>query len=299
MRIAITGSNGFIGRRLVSAAVGAGHEVLCLARRSSAEPNTLYRHFDLSCHEGFDAALEGADAVIHAAAHIPASYDDPGEARLCLELNALGTLELLQACGRRGVSRVALLSGNVYRGGTNPVSEDAPVDPSGRATFYLASKACADMFTRQVSRTLPLETVTLRPASVYGPGLMRGMLATFAVRLQRGQPVQIADAGRYRTDFVHVDDVASATLAATTSDVQGTYNLGTGVLTSTLEIARQLASLLGASACLLDVSPIDDRSPENFSPLDSTRARRDLGWRPRPLESGLREYVEALRATSP
>lgn len=298
MRIAITGSSGFIGHRLVSAAVEQGHEVLRLARGSSPEPNAHYRHFDLSRPQGFEAALEGADAVIHAAAHIPASYDDPSEARLCLELNALGTLELLQACARRGVARVVLLSGNVYRSGASLVSEDAPVDPSGRATFYLASKACADMFARQVSRTHSLQTVSLRPASVYGPGLKRGMLVTFAGRLQRGESVQIADGGRYRTDFVHVDDVVSATLAATTSDVHGTYNLGTGVLTSALEVARQLTRLLGVPHSLLDVLPADDRSPESFAPLDSTRARRDLGWQPRVLEQGLREYVEALRATS-
>lgn len=297
MRVGITGAGGFIGRHLVTTIAGSGHEVLAFVRRQPPPPGIPCRTIDLARPQGLDEALRGLDALIHAAAHVPASHRDPGEARACFEVNTLATLELLRAAERVSLRKFVWFStGNVYRFGPVPVAEDGPIEPSPRAPYYLASKACADLFAEQFRREGRVPIVTLRPSAVYGPGLRRGLIAVLLERLAKGEVATIEDAGRYRADMVCVTDVATAALAALERPVQGPFNVGSGATTSALEVGETLARLVGASPALLQVQPARSDSPPGFAPLAIDRARRELDYSPRPLETGLSEYVAWWRA---
>jgi len=298
MRIAVTGAAGFIGRHVVGALAARGHAVVALVHRAPAPPGVEARTLDLAVASSIDAALSDVDALVHAGAYLPRSNEDPDEAGRCLQVNAIGTLEVLRAADRLGLQKVVTLSGNVYRLGVTPVSEDAPVDPSAHATYYLASKACADFYAEHFARDHRLPIVILRPSAVYGPGLRRGMIHTFVARLSAGEPITIADGGRYRADLVHVEDVAATIGDILEGTARGIFNLGAGTTTSTLEIAAALARLLGASAKLLQIEPARGLAPVGFSPLDTTRARRELGWTPRTLEHGLVDYIAWYRSNA-
>ena len=299
MKLAVTGATGFVGRHLVESLRARGHVVRALVRNPAATTiGDEAAHFDLSRVEGFDAAVSGTDVVIHAAAHLPASYADPKEARACFEANALGTLDLLLACVRASVKKVLVFSSNVYRQSASPAAEDAPTYPSTHAPYYLMSKLCADVWTEHFRQLGNLETTTLRLASVFGPGLTRGMIPTFTSSLLRGAPITIRDGGRYRSDLVYVGDVIDATIAAVSRHAPGVFNVGSGTTASVLEVAEALLEHTGASRDLLRVEDGPSSSATiGFAPLDVGRARAELGYSPRPLASALGEYVRWYRST--
>ena len=288
MNVGVTGATGFIGRHLVAALVARGHDVRSLVRPA----------FDLARPEGFADAVSGLDAVIHAAAYIPKSYTDPAEARPCLEYNALATLALLEAATRAGLRRFVYVSGNVYRQSAEPVREDAPTYPAGTASFYITSKLAGEIWTEHIAATSNLATVSLRVAAPIGPGLARGMVPTFTTNLLAGKPIVVKDGGRYRSDVVFVGDVATAAVAATERDgARGIYNVGSGTTSSSLEIARALLELTGATTAQLEIEPATGTAVAlGFAPLDITRARSELGYAPVSLEQTLEAYVAWHRA---
>jgi UDP-glucose 4-epimerase len=298
MKVAVTGASGFVGRHLVRGLRAHGHAVRSLVRDLSTAPESdEARAVDLSSAGPLDEALAGVDAVVHAAAYLPASYADPGEARKLLEVNALGTLAVVEACVRTSVRKAVVFSSNVYRHGTDAVTEEAPTYPSVHAPYYMMSKLCAEVWADHFDRTGKLQTASLRLASVYGPGLERGMIPTFTATLVQGKPITVKDGGRYRSDLVFVGDVVDATERALLRDVHGVFNVGSGTTSSSLEIAEALVALMGASRDLLIVEPpASGAVPFGFAPLDVTRAREQLGYAPRAVKDALGAYVDWHRS---
>jgi UDP-glucose 4-epimerase len=298
MKVAITGASGFVGRHLVHGLRAHGHSVRSLVRDLATAPESDEVHaVDLSSAEPLDEALAGVDAVVHAAAYLPASYVDPGEARKLLEVNALGTLAILESCVRTSVKKAIIFSSNVYRHGTDKVTEDAPTYPSVHAPYYMMSKLCAEVWADHFDRMGQLQTASLRLASVYGPGLERGMIPTFTTALVQGKPITIKDGGRYRSDLVFVGDVVDVTERALLRDVHGIFNVGSGTTSSSLDIAEALVTLTGASRDLLIVEPpASGGVPFGFAPLDVTRAREQLGYAPRAVKDAVGVYIDWYRS---
>jgi len=294
MKVGVTGASGFVGRHLVHGLRAHGHKVRSLVRDLSTAPESdEARVVDLSSAEPLDAALAGIDAVVHAAAYLPASYADPREARKLLEVNALGTLAILEACVRASVEKAIVVSGNVYRHGMDMMAENGATYPSVNAPYYMMSKLCAEVWADYFDQTGKLQTASFRLASVYGPGLERGMIPTFTADLAQGKRITIKDGGRLRFDLVFVEDVVDATERALLRDVHGIFNVGSGTTSSSLEIAEALVTLMGASPDLLIVEPpASSAVPFGFAPLDITRARKQLGYSPRAVKNALGIYVD-------
>ena len=289
MKVAVTGATGFIGRHLVRLLKTGGHHAIALSRSGAVDGADETRPFDLSSATSFDEAVDGCEGVIHAAAYLPKNYSDADEARLCLELNALATLELLRASQRGKVKRFVFLSSNVYLQSSTPVAETAPTYPVTHAPYYMMSKP--------YGRTSSLATVSLRVASVYGAGLRRGMIPTFTDSLLLGKEVTLKDGGRFRSDLVYVEDVAGAAAEAIQRDVRGVFNIGSGATASALEMATAIARLTGAEPAPLRVEPAGEGAPPlGFSPLDITRARDELGYRPLSVDEALERYVDWHRS---
>jgi nucleoside-diphosphate-sugar epimerase len=233
--------------------------------------------------------------VIHAAAHRPRSYTDASEAARCLEVNAVATAKLVEDAIASGVRRFVYVSaGNVYRGMGRPAREDDPIWPSRRAPYYLASKICGEVFAAAAADRLAVTSV--RPSAIYGPAMPPGMIPTFLAALREGRPVRVADGGRHRADLVHVDDVIDVLLALADAPVGGAegldaVNVGSGRVTTSLEVAEQLCDVLGAPRSLVEVDAPAPGAPPGFEPLDISRAARAFGYAPRALEEGLRSMV--------
>lgn len=300
--LAVTGATGFVGRRLVAAALARGWAVRALVRDPSRMappvPGLTVARWDITDPPATaDGLLAGADVLCHLAAYIPPDMADPSHAEACFRTNTLGTLALLEAASAAGVPRLVHLStGNAYAPATGPVREDHPLYPSARAPYYLASKLAGEVIADHWGRSGRLATCVLRVASVYGPGMAAGgLVPSLTGKLRAGQPVVLREEGRYGTDLVLVDDVVDAVLAAAHANVAGPINVGSGVRTTAAELARSLLELTHAAPALVTLAPAASGPGDpGFPALDITRARATLNHRPTGLREGLARYVQSL-----
>lgn len=300
MTVLVTGGAGFIGSHLVDALVSVA-DVHVLDDLSNGSQENVPD--EASCFRGnvcddqlLRIAMDGVDIVFHHAAEVSVG-DSINHPRRHHETNVTGTVQVLEAA-RRADARVVLASSAAVYGDPNsiPVTEDEPMTPSSP---YGVSKLAADHYARTYTRTYGLETVTLRYFNVYGPRQRPegdgGVVATFVERATRGEDLVIHGGGQQTRDFLHVDDVVRANLAAATTDSVGrAFNVGTGRAESVNELARLVREYADASITVRHTEARD--GDIRHSRADITRAEHELGFEPVvSLEDGL----SALLARTP
>jgi UDP-glucose 4-epimerase len=299
MRALVTGGAGFIGSHIVDALLARGDEVHVVDNLATGSRDNLAADAELHELDIRDPAIEtlGAelrpDVVLHLAAQadVGTSVERPV---FDAEVNVIGTVRVLEAARAAG-ARVVFASsgGTIYGECEEPATEDHPRVPLAP---YGVSKLAGEEYIAGWNRLYGTSHVVLRLANVYGPrqlpALEGGVIAIFLDRLARGETAQIFGDGGVVRDFVYVSDVAAAFLRAAETGT-GTYNVGTGVATSILDLYRLCAGAAGV-----------DREP-NFAPprpgdllrnvIDASRAERELGWRAAmPLEDGLARTWDEL-----
>jgi UDP-glucose 4-epimerase len=303
MKILLTGGAGFIGSHVAAAFLAAGHRVvvvddLSAGDRARVPPGAAFHRADVASAE-FDAivAAEHPDVVDHHAAQISvtASARDPlADART----NALGTLNVLEACRRNAVRKMIFISsgGAIY--GDADVERIPETWPPAPLSPYAIHKLTGEHYLRFYRAQYGLRSTSLRYANVYGPGQdpdgEAGVVAIFCTKLQRGEtPVLNAypdDPAGMARDYVFVEDVAAANVLALDKGDGDAFNIGTGVPVKTREVLEGIARLLGKEARF---TPAPARPGDlRRSCLDNRRAREVLGWRPtHDLAAGLAKTV--------
>ncbi len=298
MRVLVTGGAGFIGSTLADRLVELGHAVAVVDDLSAgrrAQVPAAARLYTVDVAGEWLARVverERPAAVLHLAAQIEvrASVADP---RRDAEINVLGTVNVLTAAAAAGVSRVVLASsgGTVYGEADRlPTPEDEPTRP---ASPYGAAKLAIEGYGSAFHQSFGVATVSLRLANVYGPRQSprgeAGVVAIFAERLLRGEPLTINGDGLQTRDYVYVDDVVAASVAALELP-PGAYNVGTGRETTVLAVHDQLARLAGRAE---PARHGPDRPGDlRRSALDCGRLERACGWRPQvALAEGLRRTL--------
>lgn len=314
MRAVVTGGAGFIGSTIVDALVDHGAQVLVLDNLSRGTRDHLSeaqgrgaRLVELDVRDG--AALQEAfqcfrpELVFHLAAQIDVQVSMERPARDAA-VNVLGSVNVFAAAHAVGVCRVVNIStGGAIYGATRvvPTSEDVPADP---VSAYGLSKLTAERYARWFRRMRGLDVVTLRYSNVYGPRQDprgdSGVIAIFCERVLTGRRPIVYGDGRQTRDFVFVNDIAAATLAAATAGElpHGEYNVGTGTEVSVLQLAQAVAAAAGADPAAFEPEFAPARPGELLrSCLDVTRAQRELGLPPpTPLSEGLAHTLKALRS---
>jgi UDP-glucose 4-epimerase len=314
MRALVTGGAGFIGSALVDSLLARGDEVTVLddlstGRRSNLD-DALARGARLVEGDVRDAgavasAIDGGgvEVVFHLAAQIDVrrSVADP---RFDLDVNAGGTLQVLEASRAKTVTRLVFAStgGAIYGEGDGrelPLTEDAERVPDAP---YGQSKNAAEGYVGLYARLHGLSTAALRLANVYGPRQdplgEAGVAAIFSGALLEGRTPTVFGDGLQTRDYVYVGDVVDAFVAASSpATPTGAFNVGTGVETNVIELGEALAASAGV--------PFE---PEHAPPrlgevrriaIDPSLAGRELGWKPRvSLEEGLARTVEWARGVS-
>ena len=311
MKALVTGGAGFIGSNLVDALLERGDEVLVLDDISTGKRENLapalengarLETLDISDGEAVLAAVEKfkPESVFHLAAQIDVrkSMADPG---FDVRLNVLGTVNALEAASRAGASRFVFTStgGAIYGEGAErsdemPFAESSVCEPF---SVYGQSKLAAEGYLHLYRRVRDLPTVVLRLGNVYGPRqdprLEAGVIAIFCgLAREGGRPTVFGDGSQTR-DYIHVDDVVAALLAAEKGDDGGPFNVGTGVETTVLELVETIGRLSGR----------DDFEPEFASHREGEVERtalaieqisESLGWSPREaIDSGLERTLAA------
>ncbi len=307
MKILVTGGAGFIGSHVVEAYLAAGHQVTVLddlstGRRGNVDPRARLVEMDLADPRvGELLAAERFELINHHAAQVsvPLSARDP---LADLETNGRGTLNLLVAAAQAGVRRVVFISsgGAIYGEQERlPTPEEAPPRP---LSPYGVHKLLGESYLPFFAQAHGLQWVVLRYANVYGPRQAphaeAGVVAIFCSALLAGEQATVyryedMPQGMIR-DYVYVEDVVQANLAALNRGTGRVFNIGTGVPTTTLELYRTVARAVGVEADpgFGPPRPGDLRR----SLLDVSRARRELGWQPRvSLAEGCRRTIAWLR----
>src|SRR5215208_889582 len=302
MRALVTGGAGFIGSHLVDALLERGDEVevlddLSTGRRENLtgalEAGVRLVEADVSDDTSVAGTIESRppDVIFHLAGQIDVrvSVSDPFfDARV----NVGGTINVLDAARQAGTGRVVFAStgGAIYGEGDwrdPPLDETAEVLPDAP---YGQSKYAAEGYLSLYHRLSGLSTVSLRLGNVYGPRQdplgEAGVVAIFCGALLDGRTPRVFGDGEQTRDYVYVADIVDAMLAAGDSRTVGTFNVGTGIETSVLELGRMVGH-----ACDRPFEPqmAPPRSGEvQRIAIDSARAAKELGWRAgTSLEDGL------------
>ncbi len=292
MRVAITGAGGLLGGAVLLRLLESGHEVVALSGSLDAAIGAEVVRWDAKQDwERTAEALRQVEVVVHAGAHIPRDHSDSTEAVQCFEVNALGTLNLLRASERSGVRRFIYVSGaNVLSPRSEFVKEDDPVGCE-HSPYYLGSKVLGEIYVR-AAMARGLNGLVVRPSSIYGPGMMAGVLWNFAEQIQRGAPISLQNGGRFRADYVWRDDVAKVLCEAVVGQQKGEVNLGSGQATSVLDVAKLLLEIFNADPRLIENATMGSPfASEGFSPVDITRARDWFGFHPTSLRDGLERWL--------
>ena len=280
-KLLVTGLNGFVGGHLQALLAPMTNEPWKLL---ASKPHDL-----LDC-ASLDAWLQDQcpDAVIHLAGQtfVPEAFRDP---QRTLEVNLLGTLNLLQALKRRGFSGTFLYvsSGDVYgqvAEGDLPVVESLAPRPRNP---YAVSKVAAELLCQQWSYSEPWRIIVARPFNHIGPGQGEAFvipsMARQLVRVRQGlQPAQleVGDVDVTR-DFLDVRDVLQAYLALLKHGRNGEiYNVCSGVEQRVRDLIMQMANLAGVEVDLIQ-DPSRMRLSEQRRVMGcSKKLQKETGWKP-------------------
>ena len=306
MKVLVTGGAGFIGSHVADRLLKDGHEVVVLDDLSTGHVehlNPAARFYQMDIQSPWLDELfkiERPEAVLHEAAQasVRRSVEDPG---FDATVNVMGTVTLLQASIRHGVRRFLFAStGGALYGDADviPTPEDYPTLP---VSPYGASQLAAEVYLRTFHALHGLSYAALRYANVYGPRQdphgEAGVVAIFTRRLLGGDTARINGDGKQTRDFVYVGDVAEANARALTSDVVGSFNVGTGVETDINTIFQLLKRLSGNNQP--EVHGPAMPGEQRRSVVDPRKIEKVMGWRPQTsLEAGLDATVRYFRQAS-
>lgn len=309
MRYLVTGGAGFIGSNFVRYLLNerpAAHVVnldaltyagnLDNLAELAGNPRYTFAKGDICDRDLLDELLSRADAVVHIAAesHVDRSILDAGA---FIRTNVEGTQRLLDAARKHGIQRFLHVSTDeVYGslGHQGRFTEASPLEPNSP---YSASKAASDLLVRAAFHTHRMPVVTTRCTNNYGPYQFPEKFIPLVIsNALDGQPIPVYGTGENVRNWIHVQDHCSGILAALENGVPGqVYNLGSDDELDNLSLVRTILHLLDRPESLIRF--VADRPGHDFRySLDSSYARRELGWRPAiGLESGLRQTVDWYR----
>lgn len=309
----ITGGCGFIGRNLIARLGGTDARIRVLDNCAVCGPQDLrkvcavtegadgaalpepgvvqFMQGDIRDERAAQNACRNVDIIVHLAANtgVPKSVADPA---LDFQCNALGTFQMLEGARREGARRFIFASSGAPAGNaTPPVTETTvprPISPYG------ASKLAGEGYCSAYAHCFGVDAVALRFSNVYGPWSSHktSVVAKLIRAALRGQEWEIYGDGSQTRDFLYVEDLVSAILAAAETDGVGgeAFQISTGREHTLLELAASLRTALtarGVSVPLVEhAAPRLGDMPRNYA--DPAKASAMLGWRPRTgLEDGI------------
>ena len=301
MRFLVTGGAGFLGAALSNRLNRDGHQVRVIDDLSAGDPGqladeVLFTRGDVSDRPKLWTLLQDVDCVYHLAARVLVS-ESILYPRRYNEVNVGGTVSVMEAMRDAGVRRVVFTSSGAVYGeqADQPVREDQRPNPQSP---YAVSKLAAEYYVRTIGALWGIETVVLRIFNAYGPGQHLPpshppVVPRFLRQGRQGGSLVIFGGGGQTRDFVYVDDVVDALVAAAmASDVdRRIINVGSGRETSINELVSLVAKVVDREVEVLH-SPAESGGVGRLC-ADISAARQLLGYEPRvKLAKGLRLTLE-------
>jgi dTDP-glucose 4,6-dehydratase len=306
VKLLVTGGLGFIGSNFIRYMLSKHREVEVVnldkmgigsnpKNLEDLEGDERYRFVkgDLLDFDLVSRLVREVDAVVNFAAetHVDRSIANP---RAFLESNTVGTFNLLEAA-RLNNPRLRIVhvsTDEVYSDIlVGSYKEEDRLKPSSP---YAASKAAADMFCLAYHRTYGLDVVVTRCTNNFGPyQFPEKLIPKTIIRASLGMKVPIYGTGRNVRDWIYVLDHCEALdLVLERGRYGEIYNISSGNELDNLTLVKKILRIMGKDESLIEF--VEDRPGHDVRySLDSSKIRRELGWRPRrSLEEALKETVE-------
>jgi nucleoside-diphosphate-sugar epimerase len=289
--VLVTGASGFIGSVLVRRLVEHGADVHAVSRNPprTASDGVQWSQADLADLAASRQLFEAAKptVVFHLASYVAGARD------LALVLptfasNLATTVNILTVAAERGCDRIVLTG-----------SLEEPREPDAAPSSpYAAAKHAASAYGKMFHELFGLPVVMLRVFMVYGPGQgdLRKLVPSVILSLLRGEAPRLTS-GRRQIDWIFVDDVVTAMIAAAVapSAIGRTLDVGSGELVSIRSIVDRLVRLMDSRIEPL-FGAVPDRPLEQVRVADVAATRSAIGWQPVvELDEGLRRTIDWYR----
>ncbi|MBL8046846.1 MAG: NAD-dependent epimerase/dehydratase family protein [Anaerolineales bacterium] len=301
MNFLVTGAAGFLGSALSNRLIMLGHAVRALDDLSAGDPSHLmpavmFMRGDVNDRPKLWSLLQGVECVYHLAARVSVS-ESVLYPREYNAVNVGGTVSVMEAMRDAGVKRVVLVSSGAVYGeqGAQPLREEAVPNPRSP---YAVSKLAAEFYVRTIGELVGIETVALRVFNAYGPGqpspaVHAPVIPRFLRQALTGGSLILQGDGTHTRDYVYIDDVVEALVAAATAQTVNrlVINVGSGTETSGRALVSAVNAATGRKVEVL-YSKSEDGGVSRMC-ADLTLAAAKLNFRPQvKLEDGLRLTLE-------
>lgn len=298
--VVITGGTGFIGSHLVDRLVDAGYSVAVVDTNIGNNPKqkaglTWYKTNINDPSIGGIFRSSAPEVLFHLAGPIYLRRPINSQ-EFIISLSFLeGLMNLLKTALTHGIKKVILVSsGGAIYGDAQliPTPEDCQPQPN---SLYGLANLMMENVAHQFCSNNQIEWQILRLGNLYGPRQWKdGIIPSIATSLLSGIAPVINGNGRQTRDFLYISDVIDAFMLAMSMNINGIFNLSSGIEIKINAVFDELAKLIK-----VDISPHykpDEVTGSQRSCLDSSRFRRDFGWEPKIcFEEGLIKTIEWYR----
>jgi UDP-glucuronate 4-epimerase len=315
VRLLVTGGIGFIGSHLCQRLLREGHTVVCLDNFDPFyDPAIKQRNLHEIQADGGGGPFQfvegdirnkrlvedlfrrsSFDFIVHLAARagVRPSIQQP---LLYEEVNATGTLNLLEACREFGVGNLIFASSSsVYGENTKvPFAEDDRLD--AMLSPYAVTKRVGELYCYAYHRLYGLNIFCLRFFTVYGPRQRPEMaIHKFTRLIDEGKKIPLYGDGTSQRDYTYIDDIIGGIMGAI-NNLRGydIFNLGESQTTPLRKLISLIEQALGKKAEIEELPDQPGDVPRTYA--DITKARRVLGYDPRvKVEEGVKRFVQWFR----
>ncbi|MBI4127253.1 NAD-dependent epimerase/dehydratase family protein [Candidatus Peregrinibacteria bacterium] len=299
MKYLVTGGAGFIGSHVARALLALGHKVAIIddlsnSKKESVPKGAEFFQGTITDKNLLKKAMQNCDGVFHLAAlvSVPKSMENP---KYTLEVNALGTLRILEVMRELGVKKIVYSGTSAAYGDQGSAKNTEDMNPQTLSPYAYA-KLESEYLIKTYGHLYGIQSVIFRYFNVFGPGQdpsspYSAVIALFTSKIQKGENISIFGDGKQTRDFVFVDDVVNANLLAMNSSLRGeVINIGRGESISILDLISVLGKIFNKK-----IEP-EFKAPRHgdivHSCADISKARVILGFDPKVnLEDGLRRYL--------
>ena len=296
MVILVTGGSGFIGSHLVDKLLEKGYDVRVFDLIKPHREDVEWIKGDLLSKNDLFRAFKDVEYVYHLAAiaDVNIALSRP---ELCVQVNEIGTLNVLQAAQSFEVERIILASTTwIYGRAEGIVSEETPIPPPEH--LYTATKIGQEYLLMTWNKHYGLPYTILRYGIPYGPRMRKNMaIAIFVRKAMRNEPITIFGDGNQGRCFIHVEDLAEGNIAALSERARNQIiNIAGDEFITINRIVNELRKIFGEIRVRHEPPrPGDFRG----AIISIEKAKKLLNWKPKiKFSEGLRKYVEYVRRHS-
>lgn len=298
--ILVTGGNGLIGGAVIKKLLDEGHKIHLLDLRNELPENDNLIYFKGNVLNPLEItkAIKDCEYVVHLAAFmgVKNSLENPSD---CLNVNILGTRNVMDACVNNNIRRILFASSSEVYGDSKVVPTSETVDKLPKSEYGISKVACEE-YLKSYKKVYDLDYVIVRFFSIYGVRQITDyVVPRFIDQAMKGEDVTVYGEGNQVRTFCYVEDAAEGVVKALflPKAANHIFNVGDDSEPITmLDLAEKIVSIVGKGNVKKISMEVSDRTKDReiYRRIpDISKAREILGFNPRvKLEEGIKTFLE-------